>query len=136
MKISKTTKYKNIIVKPSFLPEYIYSDFCIVSVESIKKIAEGVRATDIFDKHPGASVNIHGGDFQFYTDNEKFKAITKFLVDEDQAYIDVKSGEFILLEEVEGFYESYNVVTVYKHGVILKGNFKHTSDIMEAEINL
>ena len=137
MKISKTTKYKNIIIRPSFVPEYVYCDFVIVNIESIQKIVEGVRKSDIFELFPNASVNISGGLFQFYTDNEKFKNISKFVEDEEeQAYIDIKSGEFSLLQEVEGFYDSYNVVRVYKHGISLEGNFKYSSDIMEASIDL
>ena len=125
-------KSKYVILK-AYGEDWMNVDFCIANVDSLIEIHKKVIDTGIFDKLDG-SFNRSEGNFNFYADNEEFPEITGFVeLEEEWSYIDITEEQIEELQEVDGYYSSYNEIRVYERSLTLKGFYKHVQGEMWAE---
>ena len=110
-------------------------DFFISNAFSLKNTQKSLTKQGIFEYDPECGILQRKGNFKVYTDNGKFECITEFLEShEEWSYIHLTKKDFLLLEEMYGYYEFYNNTTIFKNGFTLTGHFKHIPDEVWCEI--
>jgi hypothetical protein len=135
MKVTKNKPQKFIIVRGQCGDDIQGCDFFIANAFSLKNTQKSLTEQGIFDYDPECGILQKKGDFKVYTDNEEFECITEFLDSEEEwSYIHIKKKDFLLLEEMYGYYEYYNNTTIFKNGFTLTGFFKHIPDEVWCEI--